>query len=183
VRLKMTVHSTILAVSLASILGASALAQDAVGTKQITVARGTVAGEPFDVTLATWDDETGQMTGRLLSVVVESSDPRLTGTMTMSSNGAGERYGDGAIIILRSTFRLVNDEGAWVGQGWEAEARPAPDQPAIFHSGDMLLEGEGAYAGLTAYLTDDYQGEVPAIKAVIIENTLPPTPAPITTAE
>jgi hypothetical protein len=167
-----------LALSATAGMAAGVAAQQQSDTGSITVAQGTVAGEPFDVSLAEWDDETGQMTGLALSIVVDSTDPRLAGTLSMASTGAGERYGEGGIIVMRSAYRLANADGVWLGEGWEVEARPRPDQPATFRNGVMVLEGADAYEGMTAYVSVSYEGEVPMTDAVIIEATLPPEPDP-----
>jgi hypothetical protein len=176
VRIETPRRSSILAIAAVTALGVGVAAHGETDTGLVMVAQGTVAGEPFDVSPAIWDDETGEMTGLAMRVAVTSSDPRLAGTMSVATTGAGSRYGKGAIAIQRSSYRLVNDDGAWVGQGQEAEARTDLDGPAVFHAGSLLLEGEGGYEGMTAYGLVEYEDTVPLIKAVIIENALPPPP-------
>jgi hypothetical protein len=176
--------SIALAAGMAATLSGGSAAEDMGATGQVDIVTGSVAGEPFDVTLADWDPATLHMTGLALSVPVESSDPRLTGTMSVASTGSGTLYGDGGVQLVRSTMRLVTDAGVWVGEGWEAEARSdVNDDTAAFHVGSSVLEGEGAYDGLLAYVSIAYDGGVPTIEAVILENTLPPAPPPISGAE
>ena len=43
----------------------------------------------------------------------------------------------------------------------------------------LVLTGDGAYEGLTAYLTQDYVHEAGTIRGVIIADELPPAPEPV----
>lgn len=96
------------------------------------------------------------------------SDERLNGTVTWAANG--DEYTDGSDLWL-GTFALSieNDEGGW-------RMRPIaqvefPDAPQVTTEA-WIMDGEGAYEGLTAVLlVADYTPH-----GFIIEGGTPPAP-------
>jgi predicted DsbA family dithiol-disulfide isomerase len=104
-----------------------------------------------------------------MTSVVEATDPRIGGTLTMASvlrqfTPPGE--GDQVFNVAVGTLRIDNLGGSWVGtfQGLGA-------QDSAY--GRILLEGAGAYEGLTALIRmGEYDG-------VIFDHGLPPLPDPI----
>ena len=93
-----------------------------------------------------------------------ATDPRLSGTATMRATEYS--WEDGGITEAYA-IEVVNDKGTWVGTGRTTVARE-------FGGLNMdTLNGEGAYEGLSAVLT---QPDDNIIKAVIVEGGLPPFP-------
>ena len=68
-------------------------------------------------------------------------------------------------------LEVVNDEGTWVGTGRYV----GPLGVSL-----STLTGEGAYEGLTAFVTEAYDDltDEDFLEAVIIEGGLPPFPEP-----
>ena len=146
-----------------SILALGLLAGSAVGVAaQSAVVTGSVAGgDDCEMTPEGAEFCSG---GRF-----EFDDPRLTGdyesTQTLADafeGGEGFEMG----FIATEEFRVTNDEGAWSGQYHYADFFPSevpegyradtlPEEYQHVESGNnSVLFGEGAYEGLTAYLTD-----------------------------
>ena len=95
-----------------------------------------------------------------------ATDPRLSGTATLR---ATEYFWEGPPGGSTEAYAIevVNDKGVWVGTGRATVARE-------FGGLNMYtLNGEGAYEGLSAVLT---QPDDNIIKAVIIDGGLPPFP-------
>jgi len=96
------------------------------------------------------------------------SDDRLDGTVTWASNG--DHYTDGSGLTVEGlSMSFENDEGAW-------RMRPLPllEFPDAVDTGAdvWILDGEGAYEGLTAVLVvDEYEPH-----GFIIDGDLPPAP-------
>jgi hypothetical protein len=101
---------------------------------------------------------------------VSADDPRIAGTWTQVSHlyfTDSPDPDDGEVAIASGVARIDNDAGAWVGTviGYSG----APDALALY-----VMEGEGAYEGLTAvfrWVADDssYEG-------VILPTGVPPLP-------
>lgn len=99
------------------------------------------------------------------AVVEPFSDPRLGGQHYVWHNN--DEHADGPLIYALA-FSIVADEGAWRGV------------PDVFlperASGDQILVGEGAYAGLTVLATVDLEDGVWSWHGWIIDGGLPPMP-------
>jgi hypothetical protein len=82
--------------------------------------------------------------------VDEMSDPRLEGTITISLSSDRYYYPDldveDAPTLMRWSVRIETDEGAWQGSAPDAHLPGGLTQGW----GLFMLEGEGAYEGLTA---------------------------------
>ena len=86
----------------------------------------------------------------------EFDDPRLTGDEEKTSTmviGVGEV--DGAIIATEDV-RITNDDGAWSGQC--VFGAFFLDDEEVSGGNNCVMTGEGAYAGLTAYLNGPPDG-------------------------
>ena len=118
--------------------------------------------------------------GRRIDVAAD--DPRIVGTMTQVQNARLSNRPDpteGLSFIIAGTARIDNDDGAWVGT-WTS------------YGGDRVggqewyvLEGEGAYEGLTAIFAGDVDADSPQgpLEGVIVPFELPALPEPATPAE
>jgi hypothetical protein len=99
----------------------------------------------------------------------ESTDPRLSGTVTYRGNWQG--YPDVPMQVESSTYEVVNEGGRWFG--------PATAQagPSLGNSDTILLRGEGDYEGLMAYiLIDGTTTFPPKIFAAIFPGEMPLVP-------
>jgi hypothetical protein len=106
------------------------------------------------------------------SRTVEATDPRLSGTATFRTTIHWYPSPVDTGVVAHAV-RLVNDEGAWTGTGRTINS-------LNFGRMEMLvLSGEGAYEGLTAFLVEDLFHTPGTAKGVIIEGELPAFPEPI----
>ena len=110
------------------------------------------------------------------STVRDVSDPRLDGTWynSLDSDEYTNSKGDPVPAFGTWTHRIENDEGAWEG------TLLAVDFAGDESSGPLGLIGEGAYEGLTAVATIDFDGACPNTRGYIIEGGVPAPPAPQT---
>jgi hypothetical protein len=116
-------------------------------------------------------------------IPVETDDPRLTGSMTLTANG-DERFFSGTIgpgeytDIQVHGVRITNDEGGWSGQGttfrhgndFRAEGTATTDFNTV------ILAGDGAYEGLTAYVLIDGTTTPASLEGTIFQGVMPPFP-------
>ncbi len=98
----------------------------------------------------------------------ESSDPRLSGTVTTIGNR--DVYQDAAIILESILLEVVNDGGRWIGP--LTRGKVGSD-----YRGTAVLHGEGSYEGLTALIFLDL-GMKPSGIAAIFPGEMPPVPLP-----
>jgi hypothetical protein len=145
------------------------------------------AGDPRAVvepTLQRTPDGQLQIRGlRLDDIPLRFSDPRLSGLLTISSNGAGRDFADGHARLEPRTYRIDNDGGAWTGTGERVLAvsvnRPTP----LINHESMVLLGGGGYEGLVAYVFIELANEEPELEAVILDVEMAPLPDPIAAPE
>ena len=103
--------------------------------------------------------------------VWESTDPRLSGTVTYRGNW--EAFPDVPMQIESATYEVVNEGGRWFGPA------TALAGPSLGNTDTVLLPGEGAYEGLTAYVLMDGSTDPPKIHAAIFPGEMPPVPEPV----
>ena len=114
-------------------------------------------------------DEHGAMlrTGFVGIAEWEASDPRLSGTDTYAGNW---QYSAGSSVEA-STRVVENDGGRWVGTGTGlTNSRITTDA--------VIMQGEDAYEGLTAYVVIDYTTSPIEFVAAIFPGEMPPFPEP-----
>ena len=100
----------------------------------------------------------------------EASDPRLSGSVIYTGNWL--RYGGGDMQVEASSVVLDNAAGRWIGTG---TAMAAGD----LSMDTMILHGEGAYEGLTAYVMQDWSEGLPAaFTAAVFPGDMPVSPEP-----
>jgi hypothetical protein len=185
-RIKSTlIAATSLALLVGSMLSVAAQEQESDG-QSVAYATGT-AGDPQAVVEPTQQrtsDGQIQIRGlQLDDIPVQFSDPRLSGLLTISSNGAGRDFADGHARLEPRSYRIATDGGAWSGSGERilvlSVQRP---RPLINHE-SMVLLGEGRYEGLVAYVFIELANEEPELEAVILDIEMAPLPDPITAME
>jgi hypothetical protein len=81
-----------------------------------------------------------------------ASDPRLSGAATY--HGAWDEYG--GYSIETNTYEVVNDGGRWFGPAMAATVNDVWVET-------ILLDGEGGYEGLTAYVLHTVPNQMNAI--------------------
>jgi hypothetical protein len=144
-----------------------------------------------------WTDAGASFRGEVQEREVEWSDPRLPSSMRLSQNldyyalatdvedGAAPldvlRETVGGVISLAQNVRLEDADGAWTGtiHGLLEETMVGRYPQTVL----MVLEGEGAYAGLSAMFTTTYeeppaQRQVPDWVGYILEGEMTPVPEP-----
>jgi hypothetical protein len=102
-----------------------------------------------------------------------ADDARIDGTLTQVANGrllGNREAGAGDVGVVNGTARIDNDAGAWVGTYTTYGGAPAREEWYV-------LEGEGAYEGLTAVFS--FHGDDSIFEGVIVPGDLPPLPDPI----
>ena len=99
----------------------------------------------------TWTDGTMQsqegfdeVTGNASTMIIEASDPRLSGTWTEVFNC--REGGPPLFMVCVGSVRVENEGGTWLGthEGYRREG--------IDNLAPTILEGQDGYAGLTAVL-------------------------------
>lgn len=107
-----------------------------------------------------------QRRGDSESLMVTSSDPRVGGVWRYYENR--DEYQGTDVVAGSSWTEIRGDDGAWVGIGTGS---------GRFET--LVLAGEGAYAGLNAYVTIDWSTPGRPFTGIIIAGEAPePPPAP-----
>ena len=186
----MKIKSTLIAATTIGLLVGSMItvvAEDEESAVQaVPYATGT-AGDPQAVvepTLRQTSDGEIQIRGlRLDDIPVRFTDPRLSGLLTISSNGAGRDYADGHARLEPRTYRIDNDGGAWTGSGERILALSVGQPRPLINHESMVLFGEGGYEGLVAYVFIELANEAPELEGVILDVEMAPLPDPIAAGE
>lgn len=97
-------------------------------------------GEPGDG----WETFVGKT---FTNCTVDAGDPRATGILNAEQNYTIFESPDGIIEINQGTYRLINDEGTWVGHGTITMRQE--DGPPSPLAGLWTFVGEDGYEGLT----------------------------------
>ena len=113
---------------------------------------------------------------RVRTATSEMSDPRLTGTVTVTDNA--DRFIDGTDLflgdVLWGTIAIENDEGTWTGPLTGTSDLSADGRGVTY----IELVGAGGYEGLSAVLFEREEGEEPNFEwdwnGVIFSGNLPP---------
>jgi hypothetical protein len=115
------------------------------------------------------------------------SDPRLPSRMTFrhDQEGGPASHPDGAAMAMQmaTAVRLEGRHGAWVGTDWVLAWMSGPEPEEILAEEWielLILDGEGAYEGLSATFTSRGLGGEPGpYEGFIFESDLPDWPDPI----
>lgn len=144
--------------------------------------QGVAPAAPVEVT-ATFRDiecegyDSSEVVGRVVRIYGDTctvnnewSDPRLEGTETYRDNHVD--FADSGLTIGHYVHNIVTDDGAW-------RMRPqfSIDSPGLDNfSGTWVLDGEGAYEGLSVVLAKDQLDSVPLTGYIISTALVPPPP-------
>ena len=116
----------------------------------------------------TWADST-----------VDTDDPRLNGIMNTVANG-DTRFLDPAsgefTDVQAFSVRITNDEGGWSGQG--TALIHGNGSTATTNLDTIILVGDGAYEGLTAYVLIDGTTTPVSLEGTIFQGEMTPFPEP-----
>jgi hypothetical protein len=176
---------------LMTILGAGALV---VGAQSPSPAPPSIAPEPLDPMGASYWTGHFEGTGGTFGVQSErtgytedlggtaigqvtADDPRMAGTMTETNNvhiAPSRKPGEADVYVTNGTVRIENEEGAWVGTftAWSSGSWFQG-----FGEEWHVMEGQGAYEGLTAVFR--YESTGSTFEGVILPSELPVLPDPI----
>ena len=180
--LRLSLVGTVILVLLGA-LGGAVLAQDpekATWTHVTGIAQEEEwIGDTPDDPAHRWDGSVEYIPGSSGSYTVEWSDPRLPTTMrieqdAMVHHGDLTSYDDW-MYLAAFTARLDGPEGAWGGSGYGVIGTDG-------QLGHAVLEGEGAYEGLSALLNATWTGEdytTIEFDGWVLESALPSMPDPL----
>jgi hypothetical protein len=160
--------------TLALLGGPSAMvvAQDDPMAPAMVTGTATMLSYDSDGTLEFLDNGATLQSGVRITHEWEASDPRLSGTSVFISNW--QRYGAANLQVDRTVRVVENDDGRWVGAGtdlWGGDGNKNTET--------VILTGEGAYEGLTAYVIMAWNPPSPpqaTFDAAIFPGEMPPFP-------
>ncbi len=112
--------------------------------------------------------------------LLETDDPRLTGSVTSVVNG-DERIvtGSAFFVDLQSgALRIENDGGAWTGSLTSLNHGRIDEDPTTAID-TAVLTGEGAYDGLSAYLLVDATEDPAVVQGAVFAGEMTPAPDPV----
>ena len=177
-----------IAIALALLCGSGTvvLAQDAerAASSPVTVT-GTLACERASAEDPASDDVAGpDHAGPVTRHTWDASDPRLTGSAAYvgrwrlydqpSAETCSCSATAAAVDDEQTTYRVVNDGGSWLCVTTRANGPIETGSNA--HT--VVLQGEDAYAGLTAYLVIDWGNEPFTFAGLIVPGEVPPYAPP-----
>ena len=113
-----------------------------------------------------------ESSGGFATFHVTSDDPRFKGTATVNGDWIGH-YPPALVAVADSNWRMEDDWGAWMGSSRHL-ASMGDDSP-LNADEQVILDGSGAYEGLTAYVIIDHAAE--AFVGAIIPDVMPELPA------
>lgn len=129
--------------------------------------------------------------GEVHGITIETDDARINGAWSYTFHAdewpvsLGDR--EEVVAVERHTIRLENEGGAWTGSGTLVKRVLEEDGSLLDFTNEAfhVLEGDGAYDGLTAYVTFDFatEGSGPDIRGVILPEVPTPFPDPPTPAQ
>jgi hypothetical protein len=127
--------------------------------------------------VTTEDGVTKQLGNCWAPIVVDPSDPRLAGDLTVCFDAHWFGPLEASPSVASGTYRLVNDDGAWQGSIVGAEWRDPESGETMAPGGDgIVLSGEGAYEGLYAAMS--FVPDWSDIRGFIFEGAPPADPVP-----
>ena len=138
-----------------------------------TMASVTVQGQVFFTGVAsngtqTMDEDAWRTKDTEVWLRVEADDDRLDGTGSARYNSSKYPY---PLELQAGIFEITNDDGSWVGTGTElVEPTMGIDRDTV------ILSGEGAYDGLSAYLLTDWSGNSGDFIGAIFPGEMPSVP-------
>jgi hypothetical protein len=123
-------------------------------------------------------DDVEQVRDMLLEDSIDTSDPRVSGTVSRTVNADFHTLSDvGQVAYWTHAWRIANEGGTWTGPGTGLSDSGSPTR-AFFDTDTLLLTGEGGYAGLTAYLDLDWTQDPVVVTGAVFAGEAPPFPEP-----
>ena len=111
---------------------------------------------------------------------IETSDPRIDGTMTDTESQiaypGGDIYPDGEFELRAGAWRIENDGGAW--QQVPRFNFDLPLQQRDDAGDDIVFVGEDGYEGYIAFVERSGINDGFSLREVIIQDDLPAVPEP-----
>ena len=166
--LRLSLTGTVILAVIGGLSGA-VLAQDEPTDPMAPAAVTGTVGYGTDIATGseTFDDGAYVTDGMQGTLSWEASDPRLSGEVTFA--GYLVNYTTPSIYVGGGTRVLVNDDGRWVGTD-TGLAAPGVDMEFI------VMQGEGAYEGLTAVVREDWSKNPPTFVGAIVPSDKLPDP-------
>ena len=126
---------------------------------------------PTEVSLGSraWEDGALRERGMRFATTWEASDPRLSGAVSLSTNR--DQYEKQEMFVVSASAVVENDVGRWAGSGTVLAGEELGETMTL------IMQGEDAYEGLTAYVVMDLRGRT--FNAAIFPGELPEYPEPI----
>jgi len=125
---------------------------------------------PVEVSLGSraWEDGALRERGMRFATTWEASDPRLSGVVSLSNNR--DQYEKEEMFVVSATAVVENDDGRWTGSGTVLAGEELGETLTL------VMEGQDAYEGLTAYVVMDLRGRT--FNAAIFPGGMPELPEP-----
>ena len=167
-------RSSLAALSVLSLLGATSGAVIAAESDE-AMASVTVKGQVFFTGVAsdgvmTMDEDAWRTKDTEVWLRVEADDDRLDGTGSARYNSSKYPY---PLELQAGIYDFANEDGRWVG------TYTAFVEPTMGIDRDtVILSGEGAYEGLSAYLPIDWSGNSGSFIGAIFPGVMPTVPTP-----
>jgi hypothetical protein len=177
-----TIRTTTISILAVGLLAGSAVgvsAQDTdVGTTEPTLFSFQIvpSSQVRDTEVTTEDGVYKEVGTCFAPIVLNASDPRLAGDLTVCGDLLRFGPSEGSPTVGSGSFRLVNDEGAWQGSdAWAEWTDPESGEVIELGGGIIVVTGEGAYDGLYAVMTlSDWSN----VRGFIFEGAPPAAPVP-----
>jgi hypothetical protein len=115
-----------------------------------------------------WEDGALRYRDLRFTSAWEASDPRLSGAVSLSANR--DQYERQQMEVVSATAVVENDGGRWSGTGTFLGGADLGETLT------MVMQGEDAYEGLTAYVVMDLGAQT--LAASIFPGEMPPFPEP-----
>lgn len=136
--------------------------------------------EPGTRTAAAGNTVTQLRRGGFTGVTVAASDARLSGDLSLVYNEDEHQdpVASEFFAVQNGLYRITNPDGTWRGQmtGFSAGYDARSEDPRV-NMDSVLLHGEGAYEGLTAYLLVDWKQEPASFEGAILPGEWPAEPS------
>lgn len=109
---------------------------------------------------------------------IEATDPRLTGSLVRVLNADTYQVSPTEDVMVQTDlWRIETEQGTWLGESTGLSHFGEIADEAATEIGTVVLTGDGAYEGLSAYLFVDWAPEVGAdVQGAIFAGEMPPAP-------
>lgn len=176
-RLRTTLATTIAAALLAS--SAVAVAAQSDEAAEAAYFTGQIgASEVLVEQTETLVDGVTELRGLVRQGPIETTDPRMTGSLTRVLNTDIHTFSDDVWTVH---YSIENEAGSWSGLATSLAHYPPGDPAGVLDLDTVILTGDGDYAGLSAYMLADWTPDVGAdLQGLVFPGEMPPNPEPFT---